>query len=360
MGTEKLTRRGALAALAGAGVGSGVAQAAGGGRAVVSIYLTGGADTNNLIVPLDRSYTAYARGRGALALARTSLLAVRTATSGRSFGFHPAARGLKDLFERRLLGVVANVGGKTAPATPGHRMEGVRFVRGGFLAPRYVQAAWGGSSFFTFRENGLSMSVLGGGGTVTADSPSLLGAARAATLRTVFPRTSLGRQLELVARLLRSGAGGQVFCCNLGGFDTHTRQLERQVALFTELSEAMAAFYEATVEMGIAGLVTTYTDTEFNREMTPNATQGTGHGWGGHHLVMGGSVVGGEVHGTFPDMAVGGSGDATGRGAWIPSTARERFEATVAAWAGIPLSDLSRVYSELLGAASPTLPFLVG
>ncbi|HBY62508.1 MAG TPA: hypothetical protein DEH78_22015 [Solibacterales bacterium] len=358
-GMHKLNRRTALAAMAGAGLGVPAAWASGGTRALVGIFLTGGADTNNLIVPLDRTFTAYTRGRGALALARTSLLTVRTA-NGRSFGFHPAARALKDLFERRALAVVANVGGSTSPVKSGHRLEAVRFLRGGFLAPRLVQAM-GGVAFNTFRANGLSAAGPGGNaGAVTPDDPALLAAAQRVTLRTAFPPTGLGRQLELVARLLAAGVGGQVFCCNMGGFDTHTRQLERETALFTELSDAMAAFYEATVEFGAAGRVTAYTDTEFNRELTPNATLGTGHGWGGHHVVMGGSVAGGEVHGTFPDLAVGGAGDATGKGVWIPSTLRERFESTLAAWSGIPLGDLFRLYPGLTGTASPTMPFLVG
>ena len=82
-------------------------------RAVVCIYLLGGNDSNNMIVPLDSpAYDAYARGRGSLALAKDSLLAVQSGPSD-AYGFHPNLPGLRDLYNQNALAVVANVGFRT-------------------------------------------------------------------------------------------------------------------------------------------------------------------------------------------------------------------------------------------------------
>jgi hypothetical protein len=93
-------------------------------------------------------------------------------------------------------------------------------------------------------------------------------------------------------------------------YATTQNQLPIQAGLYRELSSAMGAFYAAVSQMGRAQDVTTYTDSEYSRTMVPNDRTGTDPAWGGHHLVMGGSVIGGNVHGVFPDLVPGGRNDA--------------------------------------------------
>lgn len=85
-------------------------------KALVCIFLFGGNDSNNLIVPTDSRYTNYQTARGAnqtmggLALAQSSLLHLNPGTSGMTYGMHPAAPELQGLYNSNNLAVLANVG----------------------------------------------------------------------------------------------------------------------------------------------------------------------------------------------------------------------------------------------------------
>jgi len=188
-------------------------------------------------------------------------------------------------------------------------------------------------------------------------------------LTTVFPNTSLGRQLLQVARLIKAstdpGAGinmkRQIFFCQIGGFDTHSTQGTGQGNLLTQISAAMRAFYDATVELGAANNVTTFTLSDFSRTLQPagsGAQAGSDHAWGNHHFIMGGSVIGGRFYGTYPTLALGGPDDTDTRGRWIPTTSVEQYAATLATWYGLAPVDLSAVFPLIGRFATPTLPFL--
>ena len=135
-------------------------------------------------------------------------------------------------------------------------------------------------------------------------------------------------------------------------------ELEQQAQLFQQLNDGLVAFYNSIRDMGLANSVTIYTDTEFNRALTPNSSGGTEPGWGGHQLILGGSTLGGRIYGSFPSLQVGGADDAIGNGTWIPSTSNAQYAATVAAWYG--KSDLSDVpeYAGLINPLQPRLNFL--
>ncbi len=124
------------------------------------------------------------------------------------------------------------------------------------------------------------------------DSKALADALSAApALTTVFPANGLGGQLKQVAQIIsvRAALGlqRQIFFVSLGGFDTHSDQLNQQNGLYTQLSQAMNAFYQATVEIGAASQVTSFTLSDFSRTYQPDSASGTDHAWGSHHLIMG-------------------------------------------------------------------------
>ena len=150
--------------------------------------------------------------------------------------------------------------------------------------------------------------------------------ASAPQLTTPFPGSGLGQQLQTVAQLIsiRNGLGHrrQTFFCAAGGYDTHGDQIQNQAELLAELSGALGAFYASTVELGVSANVTTFTASDFGRTLVSNGT-GSDHGWGAHHLVMGGAVRGARTYGRYPILAVNGPDD-TGDGRWIPSSSVEQ------------------------------------
>ncbi len=160
---------------------------------------------------------------------------------------------------------------------------------------------------------------------------------------TPFPTgNSLADQLKLVARMIAAaptlGAKRQVFFVSLGGFDNHDGMLTNHPVLMTKLGEAMAAFYAATTELGVADKVTTFTSSDFGRTMSGNAN-GSDHGWGSMHFVMGGAVNGKRFYGTAPIVANNGPDDV-GQGRLLPSTSVEQFAATMGGWLGVSDSEL--------------------
>ena len=192
-------------------------------------------------------------------------------------------------------------------------------------------------------------------------------------LATAFPNTSLGRQLLQIARLIKActdpTAGinmkRQIFFAQIGGFDTHSGQIAGQGGLMQQVSQAMKAFYDATVELGRQNEVTSFTLSDFSRTLQPSGTgtgAGSDHAWGNNHLVLGGAVAGNTLYGTYPTLALGGPNDTDGgtspRGRWIPTTSVEQFAATLATWYGLSPSDLTAVFPLIGRFSTPNLGFV--
>jgi len=195
------------------------------------------------------------------------------------------------------------------------------------------------------------------------------------TLATTFPNTTLGNQLKQIAKVIKFnatssalGANRQIFFCQLGGFDTHQNQLGTQSSLLVQVSQAVGAFYNATVELGVERQVTTFTLSDFGRTFQPagsGGNVGSDHAWGNHHFVVGGSVRGGDFYGVagpnltvFPVLQLGGPSDTDTRGRWIPTVSVEQYAATLASWYGVAAGDLPIVFPNIGRFAPSTLGFM--
>jgi uncharacterized protein (DUF1501 family) len=124
------------------------------------------------------------------------------------------------------------------------------------------------------------------------------------------------------------------------------------------LSPALQAFYAATQELGVAQNVTTFTESDFSRTFQPTTTDGSDHAWGGHHMVLGGAVQGGQIFGQFPAFELGGPNDTDTRGRWIPTTSVDQYGATLCNWFGLPASALATVFPNLANFSTSNLGFL--
>jgi uncharacterized protein (DUF1501 family) len=414
-------------------------------KALVCLFLYGGNDSNNLLVPIDNtSYQLYSADRTVLALPQSSLLPItpKTYSDGRQWGLHPSLVEVQQLFSQGSLALMANTGTLVQPVTLAQYNAGTVALPPQLFSHANQQVEWqssvpdqpfttgwggrladivnalnsnskismsvsvaGQNSFQVgnvvsqFAVNPSGAAVLSGtgtsgisglrtsaqqnilnqqeqnlfeaafGGTTTsaiADSQLLNSILKSAPkLATVFPTTSVGSQLQMIAQMIGAapqlGLTRQVFFASLGGFDLHSDQLGAHATLFTQLSQALSAFSAATTELGVPNQVTTFTASDFSRTFNTNGTNdgtaGSDHGWGSHHLVMGGAVNGGDIYGQVPLLELGGPED-TGRGRWIPTTSVDQYSATLASWFGVSASNLPVVLPNIGRFASSNLGFM--
>ena len=462
---REFLRRSSCSALGAAALASGIdrfglVQAFADGtsyKALVCVFLGGGNDGNNLVVPLDEEgYGSYAAVRSAagLALAQSSLLPITPKSLGTPFGLHPSLAAIHPLFDDGRLAILTNVGPLIQPTSKQDYLSNAPrpyqlFSHSDQIAQWQTSVStavsptgWGGRIADTFdvnpsgyplitalaggvftrgqRTTALTVApaptalnqllVLNGFGTaaderarlnamtyirgIDLDSP-LVAAASGITqqaldigkafnaddaLNTVFPNppngTTLGNQLKQVAKLIKfnlsNGAQAlarQIFFCSLGGFDTHQGQVATQASLLTQVGEALKAFYDATVELQVESQVTTFTLSDFGRTFQPAGSMGTvgsDHAWGNHHLIIGGSVLGGDFYGVpgpsdtvFPTLQLGGPDDTDTRGRWIPTTSVDQYGATLARWFGVEETNIDTVFSQLRNFSIRDLRFML-
>lgn len=405
-------------------------------KALVCVYLNGGNDGNNLIVPLDATrYAAYKNIRGNLALpAQTGkLLSPITDTKANPYALHSGLAEMNSLFNNGQLAIVLNTGMLQSPLTRTQYLQGVNTPSNLFSHPdQTVQVqtgqpsangkGWGGSlldslggaqdslaavsvstsalllqgqnvsgnlvepnsnlnlagmnfwdkSFSNARRQALDQILKLDAGNPLRQAAnqamkdglqlgdSLKALASFSPLKTVFPGTSIGNQLNQIINIIRlrsqSGFGRQVFFCSLDGFDTHGGQDWQQWNLFVQLSQALGAFYDATQELGLAGQVTAFTQSEFGRTLQSNGS-GSDHAWGSHQMVLGGAVHGG-IYGQLPDFTLNGADDANGRGVWIPKIATAQFGATLGRWFGASATELAIAFPNLGQFATTDVGFM--
>lgn len=159
----------------------------------------------------------------------------------------------------------------------------------------------------------------------------------------------LAQQLKIVARIIGArqalGARRHVFFVSQNGYDNHTGLNDTHPALLRELGQSLAAFQQALSAMSVAGQVTTFTASEFGRTLGSNGN-GSDHGWGSHHLVLGGAVNGGRYYGTHPEIALDGPGFVD-NGRLLPTLAVDQLGASLGAWFGAGRDDLGLVFPNL-------------
>ncbi len=439
-------------------------------KALVCLFLAGGNDSNNWIVPTDSStYADYAAIRGNLALPQSSLLSLRTGTGGagpiyfdadgHSYGFHPSCPHLQTLFGEGTLVPIMNVGTLVRPTTRAQYLANPSFYRPPQIFSHSDQVTqwqtsipdqppltgWGGRVADILNSvanptGKISMSVSLNGnntfeignlvsqyhvsqtGAVTLsfasnDAPrtrpmraimgvnqpnlqrtayrdvlsnavvtgELLNTNIAATSETApanwvwtnpFPSTPLGNQLKMIARLIQARGPSaldmnrQIFFCSVGGYDTHTAQVTdplnsnglynpttgSHATLLDEVSRCMFAFQKAMEQLQVSDQVTTFTASDFSRTF-PTNSQGSDHGWGAHHLVMGGAVNRWATYGHLPTFAINGPDD-TGTGRWIPTLAVDQYSATLAKWFGLENNEIEMIFPNLTRFPTADLGFL--
>jgi uncharacterized protein (DUF1501 family) len=450
MGAGALSATSAMGTLEGLGLMHALAQTAPvtDYKALVCVFLFGGNDGNNLVVPRDNAqYNLYATARGSanaggLALTQSELVAINPRSTLAGYGFHPQLAPLKPVWDAGQLAVMCNVGPLVEPITKSEYTQGSkakpeqlfshsdqqlqwqasisseasRTGWGGRMAdvigsmngtnPIPMIASIAGATLFTV---GNTPSVVAlpstgsfglSGFTGTTASNARLNALRELLLlnssnefvreaddiyaqaidasnvlnplisntstpvNAIFAnaRTGIGNQLLQVAKLIESrntiGLKRQIFFVSLGGFDTHANQLNTQEDLLGDLAPALKAFYDATVQLGVANQVTTFTLSDFGRTLKAASGGGSDHAWGNHHLIMGGSVRGGDFYGRFPDLTLGGPDDVSTNGRWIPTTAVDQYAATLARWLGVTAGNLPLVLPNIGRFATSDLGFM--
>jgi uncharacterized protein (DUF1501 family) len=148
-----------------------------------------------------------------------------------------------------------------------------------------------------------------------------------------------------------------VFFVSIGGFDLHDNLVAGHVTNMTRVSEAMTAFYKTTANLGVAGDVTAFTASDFGRTLTSNG-DGSDHGWGGHHFIVGGAVKGKAFYGTAPPVSVGNGSGAedqwhVGQGRLLPSTSVDQYAATLGSWFGVEPNELAGILPNLGNFGAP-------
>jgi uncharacterized protein (DUF1501 family) len=433
-------------------------------KALVCIFLAGGNDSNNLVIPtIQEEYVNYAAIRTPiLAIPQSTLLPISSLTNdGHDYGLHPSCPELQTLFGEAKLAVLFNTGTLVYPITR------AQYQSGGMKRPPQLFShsdqvtqwqtsipdqppltGWGGrcadlmaavqpnapislsvtlsgsntfevgnkiSQYSVSTSGAIALSgvsgarlqaltnILGvtypnlqaeayaGVAKHSIDTGGLLNNAISPTASSTFWTTpfpskittptgglpfssSLAPQLQMAARLIEAGnrstaAGGfgmrrQIFFCQVGGYDLHTNQtpgpgqttIGSHANLLAELSQSLFAFQRAMEQLGVSKNVTAFTASDFGRTLPCNG-QGSDHGWGSHHLILGGAVKGQQTYGRFPTLAVNGPDD-TSTGRWIPTTAIDQYFSTLATWFGVDQGNLATVFPNIGRFATPGLGFL--
>lgn len=429
-------------------------------KALVCVFLYGGNDQSNTVVPYDipnydrystirgggpgRTAGGIAFGRDQLAATALTPLVSQTLTDNLQYALAPGLPALKSLWNAGKCAIQLNVGPLVVPLTLAqyNGNDRVNFP----LPPRLFShndqqsvwqalgaegstVGWGGRlgdlALSSNSNANSSLTCISAGGNavfmsgndvlqyqVNTDGPDPVyaslydqfgGASKATTLKSLITQTSanlmeneyaivtkraldlssvvrtalngvvlntnfdldgqpneLADQLKIVARLIGArnafGAKRQVFFVQLGGFDHHDGLIQQHAIRMAKLNEAVGQFQVAMNELGVADKVTTFTASDFGRTLSSNG-DGSDHGWGGHHFVVGGAVQGGRYYGTAPKISLT-SYDQVGQGRLLPTTSVDQYAATLARWFGVSATEMPGLLPNIGNFATANLGFL--
>lgn len=409
-------------------------------KSLVCVFLLGGADSFNFVIPGGNQYDQYAATRRELAVSSGQLLSANDTQIG-EFSFNRELPNLHSLYGGNKLSVIANVGNLIRPTSAAdftastalpqslfaHNAQQKLWQTGsGNLADSF---GWGGSfaqqlascnsaatvgsaisvngsntwlnnvqnNYVTLSANAaidlmqghigssrikgvldtllsqeqtqgspLESAIASGISRAVSTTEGLRAALAANPLSDFSPQGRFEQQLHLVARLISAreqlNMGRQIFFVGLGGWDTHSSQLERFSPLLGELDSGLGKFQAAIEDLNKSNSVTTFTASDFGRSLTSNG-DGTDHGWGGHAFVLGGAVDGGKVVGEFPSFAnVDNPDDASNRnqfaGRIIPKISVAQYGATLGSWMGLSRAELDLVMPNLSNFGAKDLGFM--
>ncbi len=418
-------------------------------KAIVCVFLYGGNDYANTVIPYDATnYALYEKLRAAVALKRPALAATaltpktpQTLTDNLQFALAPELKQLKSLWDSGQCAIQLNVGPLVVPTTLTQYKSADRKINP--LPPKLFShndqqsvwqslgaegttIGWGGrlgdlalssnttSSLTCISASGNAVFVSGdtilpyqispgGVSPIYSATYDFYGTSMAATMKTLITQSSsnilenefanvtkraldlqflvanalkpvtittpfnidgqdnrLADQLSIVAKLIAArgtlGSKRQVFFVSLGGFDNHDNLLKDHSILMAKVDEAIGQFYKATVELGVQNSVTTFTASDFGRTLAANS-DGSDHGWGGHHFIVGGAVKGGQFYGKAPSVSIT-TDDQVGEGRLLPTTSVDQYAATLARWFGVSDSELPAVLPRIGNFATSNVGFM--
>jgi len=439
-----------LAGLAALASQSSHAATTGGYKALVCLYMNGGSDSHNWVVPTDATgYADYAKARGELAWAANGLqpLSMTGQAAGRSFGMPTELSPLRELYEAGQAAIVANVGPLVRPINKAEYLLGTGLPAKLYshndqastwqsLSPEGARSGWGGrmadilmsanaqpvftavsasgnavflsgtsvSQYQVGPEGPVAASAMGSGSVFgSASAGAALQRAYAAqttdrlqmeyarvmqrgmtasttlqaalsnvnvpaipstaiaqpnSVATTLDKLSLARQLRMVLQVIAAnqtlGMRRQVFMVQMGGFDTHNNQMRDQPAQMAQVAQSIQYFMTALTALGLQNNVTLFTASDFGRTLLSNG-DGSDHGWGSHHFVVGGAVKGKKIYGDFPVTALGTSTDV-GSGRLLPTLGVSQLAGSLAGWMGLNATEQQMVLPNLASfGAGPSL-----
>lgn len=427
-----------------AAIGEAAAATATDYKALVCVFLYGGNDYANTLIPYDTSsYNLYNSFRPAIALNRTSLANTLlnpsiSLSGGRQYALAPELKDLIPIFNAGQMGVLLNIGTLIQPTSKIDYTSGAALLPPKLFSHNDQQSVWqsskpegatkgwggkigdlfaagNGNATFTcvsasgsavylsgdtaipyqvstsgsISINGIKSTLYGSSACATAlkniittqrthlyekewvnitnrsiDADAQLKTALAGVpaFNTVYPSgNSLANQLQIVAKMIAArntlNNKRQVFFVSLGGFDTHDNILTDHPALMDKVGTALNAFHSTMIELGVSNSVTAFTASDFGRTLTTDG-DGSDHGWGSMHFVLGGAVNGRQYYGTPPVIANNGPDDV-GQGRLLPTLSVDQLGATLASWFGVSQSDLSLVVPNINNYSLKNIGFML-
>jgi uncharacterized protein (DUF1501 family) len=333
------------------------------GRRLVVVYLGGGNDALNTLIPYqDGSY--YSR-RPTIAVPAGQVLQVGTDSAGRALGLHPRLAALRSLFNEGRLALVQRTGYENSSrshfeasdiyGTANPQMSTGSGWLGRYLdtlprpldalsawnttdeTPRALRSAVSGvpaianAANYNFgspnsgtaaqQERNTAevmasnpapgrphLALVNGANRGAIETLDRVAQARTYTPTVAYPNNGFALALRTVAGAMVRGIGSKVYWVSTGGYDTHAQQGGGAGGgygnLMGTLGDGVGAFYADIRNQGLANDTTVIVFSEFGRRISENGSNGTDHGAAGLMMVLGGSVRGG-LYGTAASLSPG-------------------------------------------------------